>query len=75
MMDTVTPKLLAKAIGEQRETQRHLDCLTRQIAERTGRQATTVKVRSRIRRRSNPRLHHLKLLVAWHSNVGANSTP
>ncbi|MUZ60600.1 hypothetical protein [Agrobacterium vitis] len=52
---------LAKAIGARRETQRHLDCLTRQIAARAGRQETTVKVRSRARRRSSPRLYHREL--------------
>lgn len=56
MIDIRTSKPLAKAIGARRETQRHLDCLTRQIAARAGRQATTVKVRSRARRRSSPRL-------------------
>ncbi|EHH03532.1 hypothetical protein ATCR1_20615 [Agrobacterium tumefaciens CCNWGS0286] len=49
---------LAKAIGARRETRRHLDCLTRQIAARAGRQATTVRVWSRARRRSGPRIYH-----------------
>ena len=52
---------LAKAIGARRETQRHLYFLTRQIAARAARQATTVKVRSRARRRSSPRLYHREL--------------
>ncbi len=53
---------VVKAIGARRETQRHLDRLTRQIAGRAGRQATTVKVRSRSKRRSNPRLSHLEFV-------------
>lgn len=47
MIDALVPKPLAKAIGARRETQRHLDCLNRQIAARAGRQAITMKVRSR----------------------------
>lgn len=39
----------------------HLDCMTRQIAARAARQATTVKVRGRTGRRSGPRLYHLEL--------------
>jgi len=58
MTDVLASKPLAKAIGARRETLRHLDCLTRQIAARAGRQAITVKVRSRARRRSGPRLYH-----------------
>jgi hypothetical protein len=58
MIDVLAPKPLEKAIGARRETQRHLDCLTRQLAARAGRQAITVKVRSRARRRSGPRLYH-----------------
>lgn len=61
MIDVRLLRPLAKAIGARRETQRHLDCLTRKIAARAGRQATTVKVRSRARRRSSPRLHHQEL--------------
>jgi hypothetical protein len=57
MIDIRLLRPLAKAIGARRETQRHLDCLNRQIAARAGRQATTVKVRSRARRRSSPRLY------------------
>ncbi|MDI7861932.1 hypothetical protein MRS76_08185 [Rhizobiaceae bacterium n13] len=53
---------LIKAIRARRETQRHLDCLTRQIAAPAGRQATTVKVRSRARRRSGPRRYHQELV-------------
>lgn len=52
MIDIRLLRPLAKAIGARRETQRHLDCLNRQIAARAGRQAITVKVRSRARRRS-----------------------
>jgi hypothetical protein len=37
------------------ETQRYLDCLTRQIAARARRQATTKRVRSRMRRLVRPR--------------------
>jgi hypothetical protein len=62
MIDIRTSKPLAKAIGAQREIQRHLDCLSRQIAARAGRQATTVKVRSRARRRSSPRLYHREIV-------------
>ena len=52
----------AKAIRDRRETQRHLDCLSRQIAARAARQTTTMKVRSRARRRSGPRLYHRELV-------------
>lgn len=62
MIDIRLLRPLAKAIGARRETQRHLDCLTRQIAARAGRQATTVKVRSRARRRSSPRLYHREII-------------
>ncbi|MCF1449405.1 hypothetical protein FS815_21690 [Agrobacterium vitis] len=62
MIDVRLFRPLAEAIGAQRETERHLDCLTRQIAARAGRQATTVKVRSRARRRSSPRLYHRELV-------------
>ncbi|KQZ91750.1 hypothetical protein ASD74_20555 [Rhizobium sp. Root564] len=61
MNDVLFAKPLAKAIGARRETQRHLDCLTRQIAARAGRQTITVEVRSRVRRRSGPRLYHQEL--------------
>ena len=61
MIDVLVSKPLAKAIGAQRETQRHLDCLTRQIAARAGRQTITVKVRSRARRRSGPRVYYQEL--------------
>lgn len=61
MIDVHASKPLAKAIGARRETQRHLDCLTRQIAARAGRQTITMKVRSRVRRRSGPRLYHQEL--------------
>ena len=62
MIDIRLLRPLAKAIGARRETQRHLDCLNRQIAARAGRQATTVKVRSRARRRSSPRLYHREIV-------------
>jgi hypothetical protein len=62
MIDVFVPKPLAEAIGARRETQRHLDCLNRQIAARAGRQAVTVKVRSRGRRRSDPCLYHQELV-------------
>lgn len=62
MIDNRLLRPLAKAIGARRESQRHLDCLTRHIAARAGRQATTVKVRSRVRRRSSPRLYHRELV-------------
>lgn len=61
MIDVRLLRPLAKSIDARREAQRHLDCLTRQIAARAGRQATTVKVRSRARRRSSPRLYHREL--------------
>ena len=62
MIDIGASKLLAKAIGARRETQRHLECLTRQIASRARRQATTVKARSQPRRRSGPRTSHQELV-------------
>lgn len=62
MIDVRGSKPLAKTIGAQRETQRHLDCLIRQIAARAGRQATMVKVRSRARRRSSLRPYHRELV-------------
>ena len=62
MIDMRLLRPLAKAIGAQREIQRHLECLNRQIAARAGRQATTVKVRSRARRRSSPRLYYRELV-------------
>lgn len=61
MTDVLASRPLVKAITARQETQRHLDCLTRQIAARAGRQAITVKVRSRTRRRSGPRLYHQEL--------------
>ena len=61
MIAPLASKPLAKAIDARRETQRHLDCLNRQIAARAGRQAITMKVRSRGRRRSGPRLYHQEL--------------
>ncbi|MEA3537070.1 hypothetical protein [Rhizobium sp. CC-YZS058] len=57
MIDALAPKPLENAIGARRETQRHIDCLNRQIAARAGRQAITMKVRSRARRRSGLRLY------------------
>ena len=61
MIDMLVPIALEEAIGARRETQRHLDRLTRQIAARAGRQTITAKVRSRARRRSSPRLYHREL--------------
>lgn len=58
MIDIRDPRPLAKAIGARRQIQLHLECLTRQIASRARRQATTVKARSRIRRRSGPRFYY-----------------
>lgn len=52
MIDILALKPLDKAIGARHETLQHLNCLTRQIAARAGRQTITVKVRSRARRRS-----------------------
>lgn len=83
MIDIFASNPLVKAIGARRETQRHLDCLTRQIAARAGRQALTVRVRSRARRRSGPRLYRHELAdrlaferwansirshIGWHCN-------
>lgn len=62
MIDIFASNPLAKAICARRETKRHLDCLTRQIAARAERQATTVKVRSRTGRRSGARLYRQELL-------------
>ncbi len=61
MIDLRTLKV-AKALGARRETQRHLDCLTRQIAARAGRQATTGMVRRRARHRSYPRIYNQELV-------------
>ncbi|MBN9056052.1 hypothetical protein QYR00_23610 (plasmid) [Agrobacterium tumefaciens] len=61
MIDVLAPKPLKQAIGARHEIQRHLDCLNRQIAARAGRQAITVKVRSRARRRSGPRVYYQEL--------------
>lgn len=62
MIDVLASKPLAKAVRARRETQRHLNCLSRQITARAGRQATTVKVRSRARRRIGPRHYHRELI-------------
>ena len=62
MIDVLASRSLATAVSARRETLRHLDCLTRQIAARAGRQAITVKTRSRARRRSGPRLYHQELV-------------
>ena len=62
MIDVLALKPLAQAIGARRETQRHLDCLIRQIAACAGRRAITMKVRSRGRRRSGPRHYHRELV-------------
>ncbi|SIR42205.1 hypothetical protein SAMN05880590_1298 [Rhizobium sp. RU35A] len=61
MIDILALKPLDKAIGARRETLQHLNCLTRQIAARAGRQTITVKVRSRACRRSGLRLYHQEL--------------
>lgn len=65
---------VAKAIGARRETQLHLDCLTRQIAARAGRQATTVRVLSRARHQSDPRIYHQELVDCLTFEHWANST-
>ena len=62
MINVRASKPLAKAIVARREIQRHLECLTRQIAAGAGRQAATVKARSRARRRSGPRSCHQELV-------------
>ena len=62
MINIGVSKLLAKAIGARQETQRHLECLTRKIVSRARRQATTVKARSRSRRRSGPLTLHQELI-------------
>lgn len=61
MIDNRASKPLVKAIVARQETQRHVECLNRQIASRARRQATTVKARSRPRRRSGPRTYHQEL--------------
>ncbi len=61
MIDVLALKPLAQAIGARRETQRHLDCLIRQIAACAGRRAITAKVRSQARRRSGHRLYQQEL--------------
>lgn len=62
LTDIGISKPLAKAIGARRETQRYLQRLTRQIVSRAGRQATTVKTRSRNRRGSGPRIYYQELV-------------
>ena len=62
MTDIGDSKPLAKAIGARRQTQRHLECLTRQIVSRARRQATTVNARSRNRRRSGLRIYYQELV-------------
>lgn len=62
MIDNRASKPLAKAIVARREIQRHLECLTRQIVSRAGRQATTVNARSRNRRRSGLRIYYQELV-------------
>lgn len=62
MINVRVSKPLAKAIVDRREIQRHLECLTRQITARGGRQTTTVKALSRARRRSGRRTCHQELV-------------
>jgi hypothetical protein len=62
MIDIPASKPLAKAICARRETQRHLECLTRQIMARASRQATTVNVQSRTRQRPGPRTYDRELI-------------
>lgn len=62
MINTHASKTLAKSIDAGREAQRHLECLTRQIMARAGRQAITVKARSRTRRSYGPRTYHQELV-------------
>lgn len=62
MIEIRAPRPLTKAIGARRETQRYLERLTRQIVSRAGRQATTVKTRSRNRRGSGPRIYYQELV-------------
>ncbi|SFB56863.1 hypothetical protein SAMN03159496_05196 [Rhizobium sp. NFR07] len=62
MIDIRAPKQRAKTIRAPRETQRHLECLTRQIMARAGRQATTVNVQSRTSRRSGTRTYYRELI-------------
>lgn len=62
VIDAHASKPLVKAIVAGRETQRHLECLTRQIVSRARRQATTVKARSRNRRRSSLRIYYQELV-------------
>lgn len=53
---------LAEAISARCETERYLDCVTRQIAARARRQAITKTVRSRMRRLVRPRLDQRKFI-------------
>ncbi len=62
MNNTLAFRPLAKAVSARRETQRHLDCPSQQIAPRAVRQASTMKVRSRARRQSGPRHYHRELV-------------
>lgn len=62
MVDIGALKPLAEAIGARRGTQRYLERLTRQTVSRAGRQATTVKTRSRNRPRSGPRIYYRELV-------------
>ncbi|MFJ6327829.1 MULTISPECIES: hypothetical protein [unclassified Rhizobium] len=61
MIDIRASKSLAKAFVARREIQRHLEYLTRQIASRARRQATTVNARRRNRRRSGLRIYYQEL--------------
>jgi hypothetical protein len=62
MTDIGASKPLAEAIGARRQTQRHLEFLTRQIVSRARRQATTENARSRNRRRSGLRIYYQELV-------------
>jgi hypothetical protein len=71
MIDILAPGSLSTAVSARRETLRHLNCLTRQIAARARRQAVSAKVRSRARRRSASRVDRLELadclaFERWH---------
>ncbi|TZG32324.1 hypothetical protein [Agrobacterium sp. B1(2019)] len=56
MIDAHASKTLAQAIDAGRQTQRHLECLTRQIMARAGRQAMTAKAGA------GPRKYHHELV-------------
>jgi hypothetical protein len=61
MIDVLASGSLSTAVSARRETQRHLNCLTRQIAARARRLAVSAKFLSRARHRSAPDVDHVEL--------------